>query len=253
VRGAASASAAGAGHVSADTAGTGSFRRCRTSGVATPTATAPHASRRRARVLRKAAQHSGHHIPSASALGTVSCRCKEWRRARRTRGAVDLARPLLIVSVLLTLAPAASAAPGGDSGGALAQPLRQGEGGGALAPDRYGTGAGGSAAVAEAAQEEPRTTPQWEEPRDREWTPYPNVEERPDGEAVLGAAEEPAVVGAEAAAVESETAAGRTGGSGEFLPWTGLEVAALAAIGLGILTLGVALRPRRRQHTRALR
>ena len=55
VRRAASASAAGAGHDSADTAAGRSRSRCRTRGVATPTATAPHASVRRARVLRKAA------------------------------------------------------------------------------------------------------------------------------------------------------------------------------------------------------
>src|SRR5215210_1538020 len=55
VRRAASASAAGAGHESADTAAGRSLSRCRSRGVATPTATAPHASVRRTRVLRKAA------------------------------------------------------------------------------------------------------------------------------------------------------------------------------------------------------
>ena len=53
VRGAASASATGAGHDSADTTGARSLRRCRTSGVATPTTTTPHAIVRRARVLLK--------------------------------------------------------------------------------------------------------------------------------------------------------------------------------------------------------
>ena len=56
VRGAASARAAGAGHDSTDTTGVRSFRRWRTRGVAMPTATAPHASRLRTRVLRKAAR-----------------------------------------------------------------------------------------------------------------------------------------------------------------------------------------------------
>jgi hypothetical protein len=76
VRGVASASAAGAGQVNADTTGARSFRRRRTNGVAIPTATAPHASRRRARVLRKAEQH----ILAAGARPGYS------RRAWRSRG-----------------------------------------------------------------------------------------------------------------------------------------------------------------------
>src|SRR5918999_6102216 len=54
-RGWASATAAGACQERTDTTGGRSFSLCRTSGVMTPTATAPHASRRRTRVLRKAA------------------------------------------------------------------------------------------------------------------------------------------------------------------------------------------------------
>lgn len=173
---------------------------------------------------------------------------------------MELARPLLVVSVLLALAPPASAAPGADSGGALAQPLRQGEGGGALAPERYGSSAvsgssaaGGATVAAEAAAANEEKPPRRRaEQQERDWAPYPGVAERPDAEAATGAVEVQTAGGAEAAAVKAEPAAAKTADGGS-LPWTGLQIAALAAIGLGVLTLGVALRPRRREHTRALR
>ena len=177
---------------------------------------------------------------------------------------MDLARSLLVVSVLLALAPPASAAPGAGSGGALAQPLRQGEGGGVLAPERYGSSAesrssaaGGATVAAEAAsanQEKPR----WgAPPPERDWAPYPSVAEQPDDEAAVGPVEARPGARAKAAVVKAEPAAetpdaGSTADGG-FLPRAGLEIAALAAIGLGVLTLGVALRPRRRERARALR
>src|SRR3712207_8570047 len=103
VRGVASESAAGAGHVSADTTGTGSLRRCRTSGVATPAATAPHASRRRARVLRKAEQDNrrrrgradgggGAVVRTAVALGVHTDEAPDSARAFALRGAGVLRR-----------------------------------------------------------------------------------------------------------------------------------------------------------------
>jgi hypothetical protein len=200
-------------------------------------------------VLRKAAQHTlgvGARHSSVRLQGVA-------RRPPNTR-AVDLARPLLMVSVLLALAPPASAAPDAGSGGALAQPLRQGEGGGALAPDRhgpsaaYGSSAAGGAPVAESAQEERPTTPR------AEGAPAPqhDVGDEPESETPVAAVEEQSVAGAEAADAEGETSAGKTASNG-FLPFTGLEIAALAALGLGLLTLGAALRPRRREHARVPR
>jgi hypothetical protein len=173
---------------------------------------------------------------------------------------VDLARPALVVSALLVLAPPALAGPGAGSGGTLAQPLRQGEGGGALAPERYGSSAvsgssaaGGATAAAEAAAAKEEKPPRWDaEPRAREWAPYPAVDEQPDGEVPAGAVEVQTAVRSEAATAKAEPAAAETADGGS-LPWTGLEIAALAAIGLGLLTLGVALRPSRRERARALR
>ena len=180
VRGAASARAAGIGHVSADTTGGRSLRRCLTNGVAMPTATAPHASVRRARVLRKAAEHnraggrnrgndacsaeeeaggqrkaSQHEDLALSGHG-LDHACGVGGRRRRGRGA----------SSIRTAA---------RSGGALAQPTVQQRGGGHAAPPsaraggrRVGQGgaAGGrrrGAPPHEAAQEDQPTTPGGEE------------------------------------------------------------------------------------------
>jgi hypothetical protein len=160
---------------------------------------------------------------------------------------VALARAPIVVTMLLALAPPASAAPGAGSGGTLAQPLRQGPGGGALAPERLGAAAAsessvdGGAVAAEAARDETSAAPRWEkEPREPEWTPYPAVDEPPAGAAAAGPAEAPTVAGVEATRVEGGTGGGERADDGS-LPWTGLEIAALAAIGLGVLTLGAAL------------
>ena len=169
-----------------------------------------------------------------------------------------LPRPLLIVPALLALAAPASAAPGTGSGGALAEPLRQGPGGGALAPARSGTSEvtepspHGGGAVAEAARKERGAAPHWqEEAPEREWAPYPAVDEPAGAATSSGATESRTVAGVKAARAGEPTGGDRVGGGS--LPWTGLEIAALAAIGLGVLTLGAALRPRRRERTRALR
>ena len=108
--------------------------------------------------------------------------------------------------------------------------------------------------AASANQEKPR----WgAPPPERDWAPYPSVAEQPDDEAAVGPVEARPGARAKAAVVKAEPAAetpdaGSTADGG-FLPRTGLEIAALAAIGLGVLTLGVALRPRRRERARALR
>jgi hypothetical protein len=170
-----------------------------------------------------------------------------------------LPRSLLIVPALLALAAPASAAPDTGSGGALAEPLRQGPGGGALAPERSGApdvtdpSPDGGGAVAEAAREVPRAAPRWqEEPPERESAPDPAVDEPAADAASPGPTEARTVAGVKAARAEGEPTGGDRAAGGS-LPWTGLEIAALAAIGLGVLTLGAALRPGRRERTRALR
>jgi hypothetical protein len=165
------------------------------------------------------------------------------------RRAVKLARHFLIASVLLALAlaPTASAAPDAGSGGALAQPLSQGEGGGARAPEHEASPAasesgGGGAVVAGAARDQPPRLQT--EPPEPERAPYPGVAQQTVGEAAGDAAEVQTAAGDGTAAAEDAPASGKPA-AGSSLPWTGLEVAALAAIGLGLLTLGAALRPRR--------
>lgn len=243
VRGAASASAAGAGQESADTTGARSLSRWRTSGVTTPTATAPHASVRRARVLRKVS-------PAYPAIRRSPPR-------KTTKSAEDpdqmaLARRLLTLLAFLSIATTAAAAPADDqaatarSGGALALPLQQVEGGGAVAPP-----ASGDAAATESDSETPEaqpdqeptpTTPQGEEQPGQQ--PTPQQDQQAPGEGT-GAPT------TEAPATPGEVAGGEGGGG--FLPSTGLELAALVAIGLGLLLAGIALRSRGRVRVTARR
>ncbi len=115
VRGAASARAAGAGHVSADTTGARSLSRCRTSGVATPTATAPHASMRRGRVDRKA-------------LGSIApCMDEEPGRGRRTALTTMKIRRVLIPALVLVIAIPVAAWASTPSGG-VSRPDEQANG-----------------------------------------------------------------------------------------------------------------------------
>ena len=146
----------------------------------------------------------------------------------------------VLVAALLAAVPALSAQASG-SGGVIATPLEQGAGGGGLAPEEptdvaeaaAETGGGVPAAP---AQEETPTTPEGEE-QPTEEPPAPDGEEQPspDGETVTP----------EAPGAGDEDIATDDGALG-FLPSTGLEVGALAAIGLGLLMAGAALRPRRR-------
>lgn len=131
-----------------------------------------------------------------------------------------------LLILLLAVAPSGAATLDASGSGVVpAESLFQGEGGGIVAPGDAGTGLvpdGGGAPGAEAAQEPTPTTPGGEE--------QPPDEEPPGEEG--GPVNPP------------EGDAGTGGGSaGGFLPSTGLEVAALAAIGLGLLMAGVALRP----------
>jgi hypothetical protein len=124
------------------------------------------------------------------------------------------------------------------SGGALAepQPTVGSKGGGNLAPAGAETAAaaseagdsGADARLAQAGQEEPPATPGGEHQSGAE----PLADER--------AVTEVAPAAEELAAPVADTGAGD-------LPSTGVELAAMATIGLGLLMLGAALRPRPRQ------
>jgi hypothetical protein len=132
-------------------------------------------------------------------------------------------RLLPILSALLLVLLAAAPAGASDSGGAAAQPFTQ-DAGGVVAPVPDEA----AAPVAEAAQQETTpTTPGGEEqPPDEQPT---ETETAPNGE----------VVGP----VDELPEDGAAGGSEGGLPSTGLEIAALAMIGLGLLMAGLALRP----------
>ena len=162
-----------------------------------------------------------------------------------------ISRALATVSITLAAvggacALAAAATPGspaGESGGALAEPIVEQYGVGNAAPAR-GSRPGARASVApepaggaeappaEAAQEEQPTSPGGE-PQDGGEQP----------------AEEPAE------AIEPRGGADGGGSSGDIapvtggLPSTGFELSAMALVGLGLLLLGAALRPRPRAPT----
>jgi LPXTG-motif cell wall-anchored protein len=151
---------------------------------------------------------------------------------------------------LLALAPAASGAPGADteaatadSGGTLADPLRQGEGGGGVAPkvspDPATAELNASPPEAQATQEPMPTTPEGEQQPGGQ---QPGEEQPPTTE------EQPAPdEGTTVPADEQPTGAAEGGeAGGGFLPSTGRQIAALAVLGLGLLLAGVTLKPRRR-------
>ena len=149
-----------------------------------------------------------------------------------------------VVSALTWPAPAALAlgsaltAPAlAQSGGTLAQPPLQGPGGGSLAPADSNV----------------------LEPLPVEVPPYVNLEPPTAMSAQAGpdAVEPPATVRSDGgtpavdpAAVPAQQSAGAAQAGSESddagsLPFTGFELAALAGIGLCLLTAGIALRPRR--------
>jgi hypothetical protein len=137
-------------------------------------------------------------------------------------------RPLATLVAALCLLLWAAPAGADDSGGGVAfqsVPSFEGSGGGIAAP--VPEPATEPAPRAEAAQEQTPTTPEGEkQPPDEEGPPD---EEIPDEET-------PA---------PDDTAGGGGGGGpgGGSLPRTGLELAALSAIGLGLLLAGGALWP----------
>jgi hypothetical protein len=154
-----------------------------------------------------------------------------------------ISRALATASIALAAlggacALAAAATPGSpaaESGGALAEPIVEQHGGGHAAPARRpaqdaeasvapasAPSGGAEAPAAEAAQDEQPTTPSGEEPAQ---VPAQAVEPL-NGEDGSGYAGDAVPV---------------TGG----LPSNGFELGAMALVGLGLLLLGAALRPRR--------
>jgi hypothetical protein len=142
-------------------------------------------------------------------------------------------RLFLILSALLSLLLVAAPAGARDAGGGVAvQTLTQEPGGGVVAPVSPVAPVGPVATPeAEAAQQETTpTTPGGEEqPPDGDQT---ETETTPDDGAGGPVDEEP-----QGGGTGGETAGG--------LPTTGLELAALSMIGLGLLMAGLALRPTR--------
>jgi hypothetical protein len=178
-----------------------------------------------------------HHAPRERSQGARTSQSRasialapDRARRRIGRGGIEqrakmtFKRLLLTLAGLLILLLAATPAGASESGGVPAQTVLQDSGGGVVAP----VPAGDADPTAEAAQEDTPTTPEGEEQPDGEEPP--ETETTPDEEG------------------GPVTPPGDDGGAGEeatggFLPSTGFEVAALAAIGLGLLMAGGALWP----------
>jgi hypothetical protein len=160
---------------------------------------------------------------------------------------MKISRSLATVSITLAALAAAggvsavaSDSPAARSGGALAEPTVQQHGGGPVAPAREreadasakATPEGGvSAPPTQAAQDDQPTTPGGEEQNGGEQNggetqPDEPVETEEDGGVVPGTGDD-------------------SGSATSGLPSTGLELGAMAVIGLGLLMLGAALRPGR--------
>ncbi len=133
-------------------------------------------------------------------------------------------RPLLILSALLSLLLVAAPAGADDFGGVTAPTFIQEPGGGVVAPVAPAEPA---VPVAEAAQQE--TTP----------TTPGGEEQPPDGQTETETTPDDGAGGPVDEAPQGGTGGETAGG----LPTTGLELAALAMIGLGLLMAGLALRP----------
>jgi hypothetical protein len=170
-----------------------------------------------------------------------TCAGTEKRRNMKiSRTLVTLSITLAALGAAAAVAAAASSdSTAARSGGALAQPPVEQRGGGNVAPasprgDANASAAaeapaGGAAAPpAEAAQDEQPTTPGGEEQNGGEQPP-----------------DEPAETVEEPGTDDVGGAVGDTGSATSGLPSTGLELSAMAVIGLGLLLLGAALRPGR--------
>jgi hypothetical protein len=159
----------------------------------------------------------------------------------KNRSLIPLAMAILVGLALAAAAAWASPDPGTaedaaaqqratGSGGIPANPIEQGPGGGGRAPANYGAQAAqtGDEPDGEAVQEPTPTTPEGQ-PQQPEQQPE---EQPPPDEEIIGP------VGEQPSGQAPST-------SGGGLPSTGLELAAMLAVGLGLLIGGAALRPRR--------
>jgi hypothetical protein len=123
-----------------------------------------------------------------------------------------------------------------ESGGALAVPLIHGPGGGALAPE----GADPDKARAAQADEAPQSVGgQQPTPTAPEGRPQPGTESKAKAEPPRGV-EDASSMDAKASRDVAGSAAESDGG--DPLPTTGLGLIALAAVGLGFVLAGLALR-----------
>ncbi len=159
---------------------------------------------------------------------------------------------LAVLSLCLTAAFAEAAPPAAelessvaDSGGAIANPLRQGEGGGGVAPrpapgEPERSEIGEAETVAGPGQNQP-TTPEGEQQPDDDQPPA-------DGDAPVDVEEEEESDAEIAPPVDPDTGEGDSedGFASGLLPSTGLGLAALGAIGLGLLLAGLSFRRPRR-------
>jgi hypothetical protein len=146
---------------------------------------------------------------------------------------------------------ASTAAGGASPGGALADPMRSGPGGGAPAPPGVVDDAQSAAMPrAGAAQEPTPTTPQGGPQEPEPELPTDPGDEPTTDEGPAATDDEP---GDDAGAQPGAESGGGSSSFG-FLPQTGLGLAALAALGFALLLLGTALlRPTRARRPKALR
>ena len=153
---------------------------------------------------------------------------------------IDSARASALIALFTALAVALPATASQDTGGANAD---------APPPLQDSGGLAGPAVKDDArSAQTPAPTPAQEDgPQIQD--PPPADQETPDEETGPPAADEEPTTDGQENADAPATAAPSTGGggggsSGSDLPTTGLEIAALTAVGLGLLLAGVALRRR---------
>jgi hypothetical protein len=197
-----------------------------------PTATAPHATVRRARVLRKA---PGSIAPcrdrNASASG-------EWSSVHAAR--------LVLAACAVLLVPSVSAAAeldgGARSGGAKALPVMPSNGGSSEALPDESAQLGGAPVV---SQPPPALPPADGAPIAAE-AAGADTETAPEPEVVVPLEEEENDTPVEPAASPARADPGESGS----LPFTGAELAGLAAAGIGLLAAGLLIRGGRGLDTR---
>ncbi|HEX5897023.1 MAG TPA: hypothetical protein VFY47_11915, partial [Thermoleophilaceae bacterium] len=152
-----------------------------------------------------------------------------WARIEQ-RAKMTSKRAFLLLAALLSLLLTVAPARGEDSGGVTGPTFTQEPGGGVVAPVAPVEPVVVAPVEADAAQETTPTTPGGEEqPPDGQTDTDEGTTTEDGGGTVPGTGN------------EGDTGAGAESGGG--LPTTGLKLAALSMIGLGLLMAGLALRP----------